>query len=419
MSYPTLSFLLNGLFMAGGFLTLYAVYFLVIAVFGFKRRKALPAAAPHTRFALVVAARNEAAVIGQLVESLREQNYPDALYDIIVAPNNCTDDTRAVALAAGAQVFDPVGEVHSKGEVLAQVSAVLLRQKKHHAVCVFDADNLVHPDFLQRMNDAFAAGYHVAQGFRDSKNPADTAVSTCYSVCYWMLNRFYNGGREALGLSGLVNGSGFMVSRKLLKELGGFQTTTMTEDYEFSAQCVLKGHKVHYVHDAIIYDEQPLTFFQSWRQRRRWSTGSVQCMEIYTSDLVKGAFKRRSWVCMDLAITYLTPMVQLVSFLVWLGTAVLGAYGVMEFNLIPLTQIMVGAVTACCVAVGLCTLLAAFVVRLNRRAMRGTGRGIVYFALFLLSWMPIGIISLFRKKKTWDAIGHTRTVRVRDVMRAD
>lgn len=55
------------------------------------------------------------------------------------------------------------------------------------------------------MNDAMAAGWQVVQGSRDLKN-ADTAVSTCYSVCYWMLNRFYNGGREALGLSALIGG---------------------------------------------------------------------------------------------------------------------------------------------------------------------------------------------------------------------
>lgn len=89
------------------------------------------------------------------------------------------------------------------------------------------------------MNDALVSGAQVAQGFRDSKNPEQSAISGCYSICYWMLNRFYNGARSALHLSALVNGSGFAVTTALLRRLGGWHTVTMTEDYEFSAQCAM------------------------------------------------------------------------------------------------------------------------------------------------------------------------------------
>ena len=79
-------------------LCLYAVYFGVVALFGLRKKlPAAPQAKPEKRFALVVAARNEAAVIGHLVDSLYGQDYPRELYEVIVAPNNCTDDTEAVA----------------------------------------------------------------------------------------------------------------------------------------------------------------------------------------------------------------------------------------------------------------------------------------------------------------------------------
>ena len=179
-----------------------------------------PPPLPTTRFAVLIAARNEAAVIGNLVDSLFAQNYPRDLYEVIVAPNNCTDDTEAVARAHGARIFRPQGRITGKGEVLRQaVDAIALRER-FDAICVFDADNLVDPDFLARMNDAFCSGAAVAQGFRDSKNPRQSAISGCYSICYWMLSRFYNNAREVLGLSALVNGSGFMVSCALLRRLG-------------------------------------------------------------------------------------------------------------------------------------------------------------------------------------------------------
>ncbi len=417
MSAYSVSLLLNLLMVAGGIMTLYGLYFVFIAFVGLKKNKPAPPAPPQTRFAVLVAARNEAPVIGQLVDSLNRQNYPKDLYTVFVAPNNCTDDTRAVALAHGATIFQHKGVVHSKGDVLHQIGEKLLSGGEFDAFCVLDADNLVHPDFLQRMNDAHLAGVQVAQGFRDSKNPADSAVSTCYSICYWMLNRFYNNGRQRLKLSSLVNGSGFMMSVDLLRRLGGWCTTTMTEDYEMTAQCVLLGEKVQYVPQAIIYDEQPLTFLQSWRQRRRWSSGSVQGMEIYLSRLTRQGFKARSWACLDLSLTYMTPMVQLISLLTGLVTFALGLYHILVFKPVPLA-FAVGLAALALVAVFIIlTWFASFVIRLSRgKNLRGTFKGMAYFALFLLSWLPISVISLFKKTKTWDAIGHSSTASIGDVM---
>ena len=49
------------------------------------------------RYAVIVAARNENAVIGDLIHSIRVQNYPQELIDIFVVADNCTDNTAAVA----------------------------------------------------------------------------------------------------------------------------------------------------------------------------------------------------------------------------------------------------------------------------------------------------------------------------------
>ena len=185
-------------------LGLYMLYFGAVALFGFKKRRAVPRTAPKTRFACVAAARNEEAVIANLVHSLRRQNSPPELFDIIVAPNNCTDGTARAAQAAGAMLYAPQGEIHSKGDVLREVVENVVLAGGYDAMCVFDADNLVHPDFLARMNDAVCAGHVAVQGFRDSKNPRQSAMSGCYSICYWMLSRFYNNAREVLGVSALV-----------------------------------------------------------------------------------------------------------------------------------------------------------------------------------------------------------------------
>ena len=195
MSYNTLTIVLYILLAAGALFAVHNIYFAVIALLGQKKKETFSSANAETRFAVLIAARNEAAVIGQLVESLKHQNYPKDKYDIIVAPNNCTDDTAAVAIHHGAKIFNPAGTIRSKGEVLTQIIDQLAKADNYDAICVFDADNLVDANFLQSMNNARLSGAKAAQGLRDSKNPSDTAISTCYSVCYWMLNQFYNSAR--------------------------------------------------------------------------------------------------------------------------------------------------------------------------------------------------------------------------------
>ena len=396
---------------AGILLTLYNLYYLVVALFGLKKPEPLKETPPETRFALLVAARNEETVIGQLCDSLNNLNYPKELYKVIVAPNNCTDSTRETALAHGADVFCHEGKVSSKGEVLTQLVDKILNENQFDAVCVFDADNLVHPDFLLRMNDAVQAGAQVAQGFRDSKNPADTPVSTAGSAWYWMLSRFYNGGREALGLSALINGSGFMVTSAFLRQLGGWRTLTITEDYEFTARCVLAGERVAYVPSAIIYDEQPLLFWETVKQRRRWCTGGVQGAKLFFGKLAWQGLRSRSPVTLDLALTYLMPWLQSPALLCWAATAGWLVYqAVAGGALYLLWMLLVGAGTVFLAWAG-AAVLAAFMMKLTRgKLLPRTLAGICFFPLYVLSWMPIAIYSLFFKKKSWEPISHTRAL---------
>ncbi len=408
------------LFAASVIFTIYGLYFALIGVRGLTRKTpSIPSAKPQKRIACVVAARNEAAVIGPLVESLLAQDYPRELFEVIVAPNNCTDNTEAIAKNAGARIFHPKGVIRSKGEVLTQVVDEIILKENFDGMCVFDADNLAGRGFLARMNDALCAGIHAAQGFRDSKNPEQTAISGCYSICYWMLNRFYNSARASMGLSALVNGSGFVVSRELLEDLDGWHTVTMTEDYEFSAQCALRGHRVHFIPDAVIYDEQPLTFAQSWRQRRRWTTGSLQGLQEYGFSLFRQAIVKKSWICFDMYLTFLMPFVQLLGVILGAlsaapilisGGIVLG--DIVVKGIVALVTLMGGMFIASIIAT---IFMAALTVVLKKGNVNGMERGIASFWLFAFSHMVLTLLSFFHKETNWKPIAHTSVKRLGDV----
>lgn len=402
--------LLNaGAWLCSLFFTVYAAYYTITGLMAAVKRRQRRSVPPENRFAIVIAARNEEAVIGGLVESLRQQDYPDELYDIIVAPNNCTDNTATAARKAGAGIFRCTGRITGKGQVLTQVFDSLLAQQRYDAFCVFDADNLVHPGFLRAMNDALASGSSLAQGYRDSKNPYDTAISGCYSIYYWMINRFYNHARAAVGLSAIINGSGFMVSAPLLEKIGGWHTYTMTEDIEFTTQCVLAGERVSWVPDAIIYDEQPLTFTQSWNQRKRWSTGLLQCFQMYFPPLVHQLCKKRSWQSFDQIMFLIAPVMQLVYLLsLCLGLTANLFYA--QLNFFPYTdlyfQLFISAGGSIVLSAGLAMAAMVLEHKFSYRMLKG----MFSYWFFILSWIPINILVIFRKSTVWEEVKHTRAI---------
>lgn len=399
--------ILSGLLGLG--ITLWGGYYLVTGLMSCRKPTDYGWHPACTRFAVLIAARNEELVIGPLVNSLLTQDYPAELYDIWVIPNNCTDNTARAAAQFGAKVLECTVPVKNKGEVL-RFAYNRLGGRQYDAYCVFDADNLAHRRFLAEMNNAYLAGAKAAQGYRDSKNPYDTAISGCCSIYYWMMNRFHNGGRAGLGLSALINGTGFMVSAWTLEKLGGWRTETISEDLELTAQCVLAGEKVCWVPKAVTYDEQPLDYALSVRQRRRWSSGTLQVTENYfgrtVEDLGRG---ERPLALIDLGAVLLIPAYQLAA-LVNLMVSALAACGVCQ-HLYQVPAVFLGAILLNLALTILSTTLAAvLVVTVEGKWNRRLVKSIAFYWLFLLSWLPITIGSFIKKTTVWEEIRHTRNV---------
>lgn len=239
------------------------------------------------RFIIALPANNEETVIGNLIKSLQMQDYDKDLFDIYVIADNCTDNTAKIARENGAIVYERFDETKkTKGYALNWfLSKMKVKKDDYDALLVFDADNIVDKNFLNVMNKKLCQGEVLVQGYRDIKNPTDTWVSGGYAIFYWTMNRLYHLARYNMGLSPLINGTAFMVKWDMLID-EGWNTKTLTEDIEFALINISKGVKLGWAKDAIVYDEQPLTFKQSWKQRERWS--------VRTSSMCKWIFKRFS-----------------------------------------------------------------------------------------------------------------------------
>lgn len=393
-------------------ITIYWLYQMVVSFCSLIKLKDKPLKIEKEhKFMAIIPAHNEEMVVGNLVESLQAQNYPKDKYDIYVIADNCTDDTAKVAKEAGAIVLKRFDEFRkTKGFALNW----FLKQKieenaDYDAFCVFDADNIVDKDFLKNMNKKLCQGEEVVQGYRDIKNPNDSWISAGYAIFYWMMHRFYHLARYNLGLSALLNGTGFMVKFDLVKP-NGWQTITLTEDIEFSLMNVIEGRRVGWSTDAIVYDEQPITFMQSWSQRSRWSVGHLQCMKYYTKDLANGVVKHKTLMNFDgllymfgIPIMVLTLLLLVINTLLFVGNEMTTVDLIGNFVRYLATTFIMPII------------IAIIIMKLDKRDIKSMWFGLLCYPLFMGSWILINIKCLINPNTKWEKINHVRDIKIREV----
>ena len=364
------------------------------------------------KFMAIIQAHNEERVVSNLIESLKNQTYDKDLYDIYVIADNCTDNTANVARRAGAIVLERFDPAHkTKGYALQW----FLKQKieenaDYDAFFVFDADNIVDKDFIVNMNKKLCQGEDVVQGYRDIKNPTDNWITAGYALFYWTMHRLYHLARYNVGLSTLLNGTGFMVRFDVVKP-DGWQTETLTEDIEFSLKRIIKGKKLGWATDAIVYDEQPTSFKQSWSQRSRWTVGHMQCMKRYTGELFNSVKEHKSLVTFDgfLYIVGTTPMLVITMLVLFINCAMYAAQSMtnLEFAinilryLVPTLLLPIGT--------------AVVAMALDRKPIKPMLKGLLYYPLFMGTWVIINIKCLFKRETTWEKIEHVRDIKIAEV----
>ena len=389
---------------------LYGAYYVVSGLIGLiiekKKRTVLKNVDKENYFGVIVAARNEEAVIGNLIDSLNNLNYNKEKYKTYIFINNTSDNTAKVVKEHGARAVDVTVPVKTKADVLSFAFDYLKKDKNIDAYIVFDADNVVHPDFLKHMNDVLNNGYRVATGFRDAKNPSDSWVSGSYTICYYIHSLFFCQSRMGLNGNANITGTGFMVKKEIVDQ-NGFNTYSLTEDMEFTGQCALKDEKIYYADKAITYDEYPSSFKTSWKQRKRWTVGNLQCMKIYSIKLVKNFFKTFKLPNLDMFCNFLATFSQI---LMVLNFAVFGIINILINGKIIKVAVIVLIISYLSqVFISVLTIM-----HLNKK-IRPLWKGIVLFPLFIVSWLPISVICLFKKNLKWEEIKHDRAISLEEI----
>lgn len=315
-------------------------------LFGWIKKRTYPKSDKKGRIAFLIAANNEEAVIYDTVKDLLEnQQYPKDMYDVFVVAHNCTDRTADLAKRAGAKVLvlddpDPAHRMalyplrHGIEHILS------VTDNPYEIVLRLDADNHVNAQFASLMNDAYQAGVDFARPYEGARNASQSFFTKACAMFYAFDSRFGSRVRERLGLAAHVNGSGAMMSVRMLKSTGGYDCTTISEDAEYFINRLFDGYKGHFVEDAIVYEDMPSSLRDTYNRNKRIGSGSVSLLKPKFAKLFTGFFRTGNFSYMEVFLTYSfvfitaivatwIPMYYIYNFL-YLGFA---AYGGLEVAL--------------------------------------------------------------------------------------
>ena len=302
-----------------------AAYLTALSIAAFVAPPATPRPGPALRrFAVLVPAHDEAMVIERVLATLRAQTYPREHFDIFVVADNCTDDTAALARAAGAIVYErDEPTLRAKGHALRWLLERIQARTGYDAYVVFDADSSVAPDFLARMDARLAAGALIVQGHYRTLNDEATPVAALREAALASLHYLRPLGRAALGLSAGLKGNGMCFAGAVLND-HGWTSAGLAEDVELHLALVRRGFRSEFAPEAVVRADMPTTLEAARTQNQRWETGRLATLREDALPLLRAGLAERDPVKIDAAIEQLIPPLS-IALGAALGSAAAGA----------------------------------------------------------------------------------------------
>lgn len=219
------------------------------------------------KFAVLIPGYKEDAVIVEVAKKALEQDYYKAKFDVVVIADSFEAETLKALKALPIKLIEVSFETSTKSKALNIAMAQL--GDAYDVALILDADNIMKPDFITKMNSAFDRGYKVVQGHRMAKN-TNTSFAILDAISEEVNNHIFRKGHRVLGFSSALIGSGmafeyrfFKSTMANIKAIGGF-------DKELELTLLRDGEKIEYLHDALVLDEKVQKADVFANQRKRW-----------------------------------------------------------------------------------------------------------------------------------------------------
>ena len=253
---------------------------------------------------VVVAARDEEAVIGRLVERVGQLSYPAGQLSLWVVDDGSEDRTPDLLseLEGRTPRLSVIRRAREAGGGKSGALNAVLERLQGRWMLVLDADAGLQEDLLQRLVAYAEAGGWSAVQLRKAVVNTDRNLLTRAQAMEMALDAGIQEGRLRAGGIGELRGNGELLRRDVLESCGGFNEATVTDDLDLSFRLLLAGHPVGVLWDPPVEEEAVLTLPSLWKQRQRWAEGGLQRFFDYGPALLSARLSRRQRL--DLAVFF-------------------------------------------------------------------------------------------------------------------
>jgi hypothetical protein len=263
---------------------------------------------------VLIPAHDEEDGIEATLEALARCDYPEDRRRTIVIADNCGDDTAELAKRAGAEVWernDP--ERRGKGHALIWAFERLdAAVPEAEGLIVLDADCAPSANLLAAVDRRLRGGAQALQADYVVGNPEASHVAALRFGAFALMNTVRFQGKQRLGLSCGLVGTGMAFSRDLLRRQP-WTTTGLTEDEEYHMRLVLAGERAEFLAEASVSSAMPTTLRGSLEQQARWEGGKLQLIRRWTPRLLLSGLTRRDPVRLHAGLECLVPAQSLIA----------------------------------------------------------------------------------------------------------
>lgn len=429
MSYSQISSIIFDILF--GILSLLLIHYVIFSIVGIFFKKKFPHTETKLKYGIIIPARNEEKVVANLIKSVQQTEYSQDKLQIFVIAHNCTDNTAQIAREAGATVYEYSNpEENTMGYAFKYLFERIKEDwgtENYDGFFLFNADNVLDRRYFDKMNDAFVANNKqcVITSFRNSKNFGSNIMSAMYGLYFMSGCRMESRGRTVLGCSTRIQGTGYVINSDVVKD--DWPYVTLTEDWEFTADQILRNNKILFCDDAIFYDEQPTNFKVMWKQRLRWSKGHLLVCITRFKDLVKGLFKspkkggtKYKISTYDILINIM-PICVISSSLFILQFILVAITPIFEANFLPIWQNylfgLLRTLLTSYITIVITSILLFIVEHKRIKNVKLIHKifAALLWPIFMFLSIPMEFVALFTKEVRWSEIPHPDTTSIDDL----
>lgn len=260
---------------------------------------------------VLVAAKNEEAVIGRLVRNLCNLEYSNGQYEVWIIDDNSTDNTPQL-LAELKQEYQQLNVFRRSPQASGGKSGALnqvLPLIKGDIIAVFDADAQVTPDMLLQVVPLFQKEQVGAVQMRKAIANAPENFWTKGQMAEMLLDIWFQQQRTAIGGIGELRGNGQFVRRQALASCGGWNEETITDDLDLTIRLHLDKWDIECVFHPPVEEEGVTNATALWHQRNRWAEGGYQRYLDYWDLILKNRMgTKKTWDLLIFMVTmYILP----------------------------------------------------------------------------------------------------------------